>query len=67
MNSTNDYEKTVATEIISELVANLLITRENLIKARKDAIRHAKQLDNEIKRIEERLGKEEIEKIWEAM
>ena len=57
----------VATEIISELVANLLITRNNLIKARKDAIRHAKQLDNEIKRIEERLGKEEIEKIWEAM
>lgn len=63
----NDFNKTVATEIISDLAATLIITRNNLIQMKKDAIQQARRLDKEIKRIEEKLGKDEIEKIWEVM
>lgn len=63
----NEFNKTVATEIISELTATLIATRNNLIQMKKDAIQQARRLDKEIKRIEEKLGKDEIEKIWEVM
>lgn len=58
---------TLATEIISELTATLITTRNNLLEMKKEAIRQARRLDKEIKQIEQKLGKEEIEKIWEVM
>ena len=61
--NTNEFNKTIATEIISDLAATLIITRNNLIQRKKDAIQQARQLDKEIKRIEAKLGKDEIDKI----
>ena len=58
-----NFNKSVATEIISDLAATLIITRNNLIQMKKDTIQQARQLDKEIKRIEEKLGKDEIDKI----
>lgn len=63
----SEFNKNVATEIISELTATLITTRNNLLEMKKDAIRQAKQLDKEIKQIELKLGKEEIDKILEVV
>ena len=59
----NKFDKTIATEIISDLAATLIITRNNLIQAKKNAIHQARQIDKEIRRIEEKLGKDEIDRI----
>ena len=53
-------KETMATEIIADLTATMIIMRDSLIQTRN-------QLDREIKRIEDKLDKETVEKVVEGM
>lgn len=55
----NKFNQTLASELIHELTANMLIVRDGLIQSRN-------QLDREIKRIEDYIGKDTIKKITEG-
>lgn len=55
----NKFNQSLASELIHELTANMLIVRDGLIQSRN-------QIDREIKRIEEYIGKDTIKKITEG-
>lgn len=55
----NKITEPLASELIHELTANMLIVRDGLIQSRN-------QIDREIKRIEEYIGKDTIKKITEG-
>lgn len=55
----NKITEPLASELIHELTANMLIVRDGLIQSRN-------QIDREIKRIEEYIGKGTIKKITEG-
>lgn len=59
MNTNNKITEPLASELIHELTANMLIVRDGLIQSRN-------QIDREIKRIEEYIGKDTIKKITEG-
>lgn len=54
-----EFNQSLASELIHELTANMLIVRDGLIQSRN-------QIDREIKRIEEYIGKDTIKKITEG-
>ncbi len=56
----------LTSEIISDLTVTMLITLESLIQIRKSVLRQAEELDREIKRIEDQIGKDTITKITEG-
>lgn len=58
--STKEEARSMASEIIADLTATMIITRDSLIQTRN-------QLDREIKRIEDKMDKETIERITEGM
>ena len=55
----NKITESLTSELIHELTANMLIVRDGLIQSRN-------QIDREIKRIEEYIGKDTIKKITEG-
>lgn len=55
----NKITEPLASELIHELTANMLIVRDGLIQSRN-------QIDREIKRIEDYIGKDTIKKITEG-
>lgn len=55
----NKITEPLASELIHELTANMLIVRDGLIQSRN-------QIDREIKRIEKYIGKDTIKKITEG-
>lgn len=55
----NKITESLASELIHELIANMLIVRDGLIQSRN-------QIDREIKRIEDYIGKDTIKKITEG-
>lgn len=55
----NKFNQSLASELIHELTANMLIVRDGLIQSRN-------QIDREIKRIEDYIGKDTIKKITEG-
>ena len=55
----NKFNQSLASELIHELIANMLIVRDGLIQSRN-------QIDREIKRIEDYIGKDTIKKIAEG-
>lgn len=54
-----EFNQSLASELIHELTANMLIVRDGLIQSRN-------QIDREIKRIEDYIGKDTIKKITEG-
>jgi len=54
-----EFNQSLASELIHELIANMLIVRDGLIQSRN-------QIDREIKRIEDYIGKDTIKKITEG-
>lgn len=54
-----EFNQPLASELIHELTANMLIVRDGLIQSRN-------QIDREIKRIEDYIGKDTIKKITEG-
>ena len=58
--STKEEARSMASEIIADITATMIITRDSLIQTRN-------QLDREIKRIEDKMDKETIERITEGM
>ena len=54
-----ELNQSLASELIHELIANMLIVRDGLIQSRN-------QIDREIKRIEDYIGKDTIRKITEG-
>lgn len=67
MKSTKEETRSLSSEIINDLIVTMLINRDNLIQMKKSALRQVRELDREIKRIEEHIGKETIEKITGKM
>lgn len=59
MNTNKKITEPLASELIHELTANMLIVRDGLIQSRN-------QIDREIKRIEDYIGKDTIKKITEG-
>lgn len=59
MNANKKFTESLASELIHELTANMLIVRDGLIQSRN-------QIDREIKRIEDYIGKDTIKKITEG-
>lgn len=54
-----EFNQSLASELIHELTANMLIVGDGLIQSRN-------QIDREIKRIEDYIGKDTIRKITEG-
>lgn len=66
MNTNKKITEPLASELIHELIANMLIVRDGLIQSKKTALRQVREIDREIKRIEEYIGKDTIKKITEG-
>lgn len=59
MNTNKKFTESLASELIHELIANMLIVRDGLIQSRN-------QIDREINRIEDYIRKDTIKKITEG-
>lgn len=59
MKANKNITEPLASELIHELIANMLIVRDGLIQSRN-------QIDREIKRIDDYIGQDTIKKITEG-
>lgn len=62
----DDFNREIATEIISGLVASMIIAKENLEQAHDNAVRQVRLIDDEISRIDEFLPDDFVKQIAEG-